>query len=276
MVNTAHPTYIAGKNTGYSVMGSVLLAYVTLSVAMTWPLTMHVNSALFGDFGDARGGIWSLWTGIHSLRNTPVCDLVSAPFGLNIGLIPNQPLSETLMYLLARLFGEVAAYNIFILFAFPATAFATFIMLFSITDRKLASFVGGLIFGFSPAAVMQVVGGHASFAFNVFIPMFFLALLYNREKRSLFSSLLVGLNFALLTLNAIYFGYFVFFVALYFIIFDYATTQGVPGKKFFLNYLIGAGMAIAIIVPFQYKMLINLFTATSTNLAKAGHARGFY
>jgi hypothetical protein len=58
---------------------AVLFLYIILSIGMTWPLSLHLNSSVFGDFGDTRGGLWSYWVDIHGLRDAPRCELLAAP-----------------------------------------------------------------------------------------------------------------------------------------------------------------------------------------------------
>ena len=263
------------KAINYYTGAFVLFVYTCLSVIFTWPLLLNLKTSLFGDFGDTRGGIWWTWADIHGLRSAPVCDLLSAPFGMNMGFSPSQPVFESLLIFPGKLIGEIAAYNLYVLLSFPLTAFVTYLFLNAILHNKLASFTGGLIFGFNPGAVMQAVGGHASFAFNMFIPLLLLALFANRSKRSILSAFFVGLSYAFVTLNSLYFGYFSLFIAILFIAFDCLTLEDVCKKRVLINYFFAAFFAFILIIPFQYKMILRYFSPTNTGGIKVGLVREF-
>lgn len=251
------------------------LAYFMASVLLTWPLVFRLNSALFGDYGDSRGGVWWLWAKINGLLDTPINHLVAAPFGQLFDQGISTPISEWLYIVLARLSNEIAAYDLYILLAFPLTALATYFLLNRLLRNRIAAFAGGLIFGFCPGAVMQAAGGHAAFAFNMFIPIFLLGLLYNRMQRTLFSAFCVAAGFALVTLTSLYFGYFAIYIGLFFVVFDISSSQGEEKRAIFRNYLYAAIFAIVLIVPFEYKEFYRQFTSSSDALAQAGRFRDF-
>ena len=254
---------------------AVLFAYLLGSVLLTWPLVFHLDSVLFGDYGDARGGVWWVWTKANGLLEASISFLTAAPFGAPASQVFSQPVAEWLPVIIAKLSNEIAASNIFILLAFPLTAIATYFLLDRLLHNKIAAFLGGLIFGFCPAAVMQAAGGHASFAFNLFIPLFLLALFYNRSQRTLLSALYVAASFALITFTALYFGYFSIYIALYFFVFDLLTEKNGDMRDVYRSYLYCAVIAVVLIVPIEYQAIFQQLTLGRETLAKAGHARDF-
>lgn len=254
---------------------AALFAYLLGSILLTWPLAIHLDSVLFGDYGDARGGVWWVWAKANGLLEASISSLTAAPFGAPSSQAFSQPVAEWLPVIIAKFSNEVAASNIFILLAFPLTAIATFFLLDRLLHNKSAAFFGGLVFGFCPAAVMQVACGHTSFAFNLFIPLFLLALFYNRSQRTLLSALYVGTSFALITFTALYFGYFSIYIALYFFAFDLLTKKNGDLRDVCRNYLYCAVIAIVLIVPIEYRAIFQQITLGNDVLAKAGHARDF-
>jgi len=249
------------------------LAYFMVSVLVTWPLIFQLDSTLFGDYGDTRGGVWWLWAKINGLLDTPTNHLIAAPFGQLVDRSISTPVSEWLYIILARLSNEIAAYNLYILLAFPLTAIATYFLLNRLLHNRIAAFAGGLVFGFCPAAVMQAAGGHAPFAFNVFIPLFLLALFYNRAQRTFFSAFSVAACFALITLVALYFGYFAIYIAVFFVVFDILNSKRGDRHAIFRNYLYVAIFVIALILPFEYKAIYQQIALSGNALAKAGRIR---
>lgn len=251
----------------------LLFVYLMASVLLTWPLVLNLSSTLFGDYGDSRGGVWLLWCGLNGILDGPINQMVAAPFGVPANYGYNQPVVEWMQKLFAIFSNEIAAYNLVIVFAFPLTAIATYLFIDSLLQNKSAAFFGGLIFGFCPGAVMQAAGGHAAFAFNVFIPVFMLALFYNRTQRTLFSALYVGASFALITLTALYFGYFAIYIAIYFVFFDLLSSKGEGSGPILRNYFYAAIFAAVLILPFEYGEIYHQITSSANALKTAGRIR---
>jgi hypothetical protein len=263
---------------GYAIRQPTLLAmsaYLVISMLLTWPLLFKSSQLLFGDYGDSRGGAWWIWAKTNGLLDAPINNLIAAPFGIATERGFSQPIAENLLIMLARLFNEITAYNFFIFFAFPLTAIATYILVDKLLHNKIAAFVAGLVFGFCPAVVMQAAGGHAAFAFNVFIPLFLLALFYNRAQHTLLSSFYVAACFALILSNALYFGYFATYIAIFFLVFDMLNSEGGEKGAVFRSYLCCAVIAIILILPFEYQAIYQQLSWSDGTLTKAGHIRNF-
>lgn len=252
-----------------------ILTYFLAAILITWPLVFQLSSSLFGDYGDTRGVVWEIWAKANGLLNGPINHWIAAPFGVAADRGFSQPVTEWLCFILARLSNEIVAYNLCVLLAFPLTAMATYFFLGRLLHNRTAAFVGGLVFGFCPAAVMQAAGGHASYAFNAFIPIFMWALLYNRTQRTFLSSFYVGASFALITLTALYFGYFAIYVAIYFFIFDILNCDGEDRLAIFRNYIYAAMFAVILILPFEYKEIFHQLISSADVLKSAGHSRDF-
>ncbi len=252
------------------------LIYLFASILLTWPLIFELDSALFADFGDSRGWAWWIWAKTNDLLDGPVNSLLAAPFGTPTAQVISQPISEWLVLIFARLWGDIAAMNLFIVLSFALTAMATYLLLARLTKNDTAAFIGGLAFGFCPAAILQAAGGHAAFAFNAFLPLFLLALFHNRERRNMTSALCVALAFAGITFTAVYFGYFALYVAAYFVAFDYVTREPGSERRIARNYLACAVFAALIVFPVEFKAINEQIAASQDSIAKAGHTRDLH
>lgn len=254
---------------------TALASYSLTSVLLTWPLIFRLNSILFGDYGDTRGGVWFIWAKSSGALDGTINKLIAAPFGVPSEYGFSQPITDWIMLVLSRFSNEIAAYNLYVFLSFPLTAFGTYFFLIRIFKSRSAAFFGGLMFGFCPAAVMQAVGGHASYAFNVFVPLFLLSLFYNRDQRTLQSVFLVALTFSLVTLTSLYFGYFAVYIAFFFAIFDLFSSRKNTKWIITRNYIYGAVIALLLIVPFQYKAIYQQLTLNTDTLGKMGRIRDF-
>ncbi len=251
------------------------LAYFMASMLLTWPLLFNSSSLLFGDYGDTRGIVWWQWAKINGFLDAPINYLTAAPFGMSTERGFSAPFSEWLVILLTKASNEIAAYNFVVILSFPLTALGTYLLLDRLLNNKIASFVGGLVFGFCPAALMQAVGGHTAFSLNIFIPFLLLALFYNRERRTHLSALFVAVNISLITFTALYFGYFTIYIVLLFYTFDTLHAGNGSKREIFVNYLWIAFLAALLILPFEYRAIVQQLTSTNSALLKAGHIRDF-
>ena len=288
----------------------VLLLYCVFVMLFTWPLILNMRTSLLGDSGDTLGNVSNIWRYINSHSLHSKSPLIAAPFGMLNSPSAALQVFSFIALMPTHFIGEMPSYNLLILESFPLTAFATYLFLNYLLQNKLAASTGGLIFGFCPASVMQATGGHPNFALNIFVPLFVLALFYNREKRNLLSAFFVGAGYTLVTFTNPYFGYFAIFIILLFVIFDYINQKQAlgknrapgaglqaPGKRgeegerpmaggeedrtangewrkgFLLNYLTAALFTFAIIVPFEYRVIIHQLITSRVELAKVGHVR---
>ena len=251
------------------------LAYFIASTLLTWPLLFNSGSLLFGDYGDTRGVVWWQWAKANGFLDAPINYLTAAPFGTSTERGFSAPFSEWLVILLTKASNEIIAYNFIVFLSFPLTALATYLLLDRLLNNKIASFVGGFVFGFCPAALMQAAGGHAAFSFNVFIPLFVLALFYNREQRTHLSALYAATSFSLITFTALYFGYFAIYIAIIYIIFDALNARSISKRDILWNYFWMALFATLLVLPFEYRAIVQQLASTTSELAKAGHVRDF-
>lgn len=257
------------------------IAYIGLSIGLTWPLILNLKSSLLGDFGDSRGAVWWLWAKTNGFLESAINPLISAPHGSKTDGVFSQPFLEWTLVGLTKAFDEIVAHNLFVLFSFPLTAIATFLFLNFLLKDAIASFFGGFIFGFCPAAVMQVMGGHQAYAFNLFVPLFLLSLFVNHRDFNFRSRLLVAMTFSSIFFTAIYIGYFCCFVGLLFLIldlqgFEFTSKSGTKvrlTKAVLKSYLAIGLMAISMIIPFTYKVVIGHIKSSEAELRETSQVR---
>jgi len=253
----------------------VALAYFVIATFLTGGIIFHLDSVLFGDYGDTRGVIWAQWAKNNGFLDSPVNHLIAAPFGVPTVSGFSTPVGEWLNIILNKVGNEIAAYNLYVYISFPLTAFATYLFLNKLLHNYVAAFVGGLIFGFCPGAVMQAAGGHAAFAFNVFIPIFLAALFNNRAQRTILSAFYVAISYSLIVFSALYFGYLAIYIALFFVAFDLLSCRSGNRMAIVLNSIYGVIFAVILILPFEYKAIYQQLTFSSEVLVKSGHIRDF-
>ncbi len=159
---------------------AVPLAYLLLTVAMAWPLPLHLATHVPSG-GDALLFLWDLWWFRQS------ADLGMSPFHSTLLYYPNGV--STVFTTLASLesaiavplqwlgLSPVACYNLLLLFSSAAGAWATWALARRITGSMAAAFVAGVIYGWSPYHQARVGGGHLNLASHQWIPLYVLGVL---------------------------------------------------------------------------------------------------
>lgn len=252
----------------------VAAIYLLLAVALTWPVARQPDSVVLGDYGDTRGWIAWMWAKSEGMLEGPTHPLIAAPYGGNNSPVIAQPLSEWLAIQLALAWGEVAAANLFVIIGLTLTAFSTHWVVARLVRNRAAAFVAGVAFGFCPAAVMQAYGGHAAYAFNVFVPLFVLALLHNRERRTWPSAITVGASFAGIMFTATYFGYFAIYVWTYFFAFECYRERSRGLGIVVASHGRAALSGLALVLPISWPAIVSQLSASPAVLEATGRARG--
>lgn len=240
--------------------------YLALSLLITYPLCNHIRSAVWSGQWDSLGLIW----GSENVGKVPPLS-IAYPFGLRTQTAAVQPILDFLIQFGARLFGSPANWNLLVLLGFPLTATAAFVVFRRIGATLLPALLGGFVFGFTPGAFMQSLGGH-SFFLDFTVPILFGALLYNRRRRTIISAISVGAAFSVLTLLSTYWGYFLLFFLVLFVLFDFKTSRVAFGK-FVSNYVVAAVCAIVLIGASIWPLVVEQLSLSSFQLAAAGRQR---
>jgi hypothetical protein len=266
MVNSHTPsvsrTAAAGPKRPYETP-LVLLLYVLLTIAMTYPAAFFLRTKVMGGPADNFHFLWELWYIAHALfdlHKSPFFDPdVYVPFGFS--LIRNQDLSPGTVLLfspLTHFFGDVFTYNFLILASFALTAFGTYLLARELWSNRLAAVLAGIIVGFCPYRFAHA-GGHLSIVSTQWIPFFFLYLERLISKPRLKSAVLTGVFFGLSAWTTWYYFFMVPIAAVFYVAFR--VDWKLPRKELWYLSKLGlasVGVALIFVLPF----LIPYYLAT--------------
>jgi hypothetical protein len=233
----------------------VLLLYVILTIAMTYPAILYLRSRVMGGPEDNFHFLWELWYVAHAffdLHKSPFFDPdVFVPFGYS--LISNQDLSPGTVLLfspLTHFFGEVFTYNFLILASFPLTAFGVYLLARELWSNRLAAFIAGIIVGFCPYRFAHAAG-HLSIVSTQWIPFFFLYLERLISKPRLKSAALAGVFFGLAAWTTWYYFFMVPIAAVFYV--AVRINWKLPWKDLWRLLklgLVSVGVALSLVLPF--------------------------
>lgn len=160
--------------------GLVLLGYGLLTVALTYPVAFQLTTQLPGG-GDAWQNVWNLWWVKQALlvlhTNPWHTDLLYYPEGVNLyfhTLVFSAGLVGIPLQLLG--FNLIATYNTLLLLTFVLAGYSMYLLCMYLTGHRWASFLGGLVFAFSPYHFAHMFG-HLNLVSVQWMPFYVLALL---------------------------------------------------------------------------------------------------
>lgn len=158
----------------------VLGGYAILTIALTWPVAARLFTEVPGG-GDAWQHIWNLWWVKQALlvehTNPYHTDLLYYPDGVSL-YFHTLVLTAGLIGIPLQLagFNLIATYNLVLLSTFLLAGYGTYLLCMRLTRHAWASFVGGLVFAFSPYHLAHT-SGHMNLASLQWLPFYVLALL---------------------------------------------------------------------------------------------------
>ena len=116
----------------------VLLAYIALSLVLTWPLAAHFATHVPGDGIDDPSLAWNLWWVKHALVDHPqnpfLVDWQFWPVGINLAFYTLTVLNGMLGIPLQVVFGVIPTYNLLLLASFALSGFGAYLLCLSFVD----------------------------------------------------------------------------------------------------------------------------------------------
>ncbi len=191
----------------------VLVLFVILSLLMTYPLVLHLRTAVPGPPWDNFVWLYDLWWFRHSivdLGQWPTYNPgIFYPYGYDLRLSETMLANKVLIAPILFWGDEVLAYNVLLLLGFILTGYATYLLLAYLTGNPYAAVVGGAIFAFCPYRMHAMAAGWLPLLSTQWIPLTFLYLERTLRERKARYALAAGLFRALNILSSWYYLYVV-------------------------------------------------------------------
>lgn len=254
----------------YSIEICIFFVFVLLSVVVTYPLVFRMSTGLYGGFikagyfsNDAKGGLYCLWwvKCVWQHHFMPkFMSYICSPFGVNLIQGPAEPGLHFPTFVLLTLTNEIFSHNFFVVLSFPLSAVMMYCLAYYLTKNKLGSSISGVIYAFSSYHILQSYC-HLGLAMIQWIPLYILFLFRFDERRTYRSALWCALTFALVTLSAYYYGYFMLIFTIAFLLFKLVFEYITQRRSSILDYptlklsVFTILVAFLLIVPF----LLNIF-----------------
>ncbi len=144
----------------------ILIAYLALTLGMTYPLVRYLTSSLPGDGFDGWQNYWNLWWVRHALvdlgMNPFFCPLMDYPAGASL-LFHTLNIFNVWTLPIQLLVGTVAAYNAVVLFSFAVSGLGGYLLARHVVRGRsaLAGLGGGADLHFLAVPLRPPAGPHA-------------------------------------------------------------------------------------------------------------------
>jgi len=212
---------------------AVFALFLVLAVAITWPLALHLDTAV-PDRGDPLLNAWIIdWAG-HALTHAPF-DLYDAPM-YHPGHYPlaysENMVGIALVVLPFHLAGlpALAVYNLALILGFAFSAYGAFVLARLVTRNTAASILAGIFFAFASFKLAHIQ--HVQIIWSGWLPLLLAALLAYWRKPDTKHAAFLGAAFLMNGLTNIYwlmFGGFMLAVTIGFLQFaGVVRASGAP------------------------------------------------
>jgi len=203
----------------------IIAAYAVLTAAVTYPLILHLTSAIPFGGGDASQNVWDLWwikRALLDLHTSPYwTPEVHFPYGADLHFHTLNFLPSALAAPITATVGLAAAYNTIVLAGFVLSGYGMYCLarhalannptLAALDDgvrsATMAPFVAGVIFMCSSYRFAHLVG-HLDLVSTATLPFCAWSLLKTRDEPGAANPIAAGLLLAATFLTTVY--YFVF------------------------------------------------------------------
>lgn len=206
----------------------ILAAYLAVTLAMTYPLALHLSGAIPGDGFDGWQNYWNLWWMKRALidlgQNPYFTAYLDYPSGVSLYFHTLNPFNGLWTLPVQLVGGLVLAYNAVVLFSFVIGGLGAYLLaryvLRDMTHSTWPAWAAGLVYAFSPFHFAHLLGHMQVFSLE-WLPFYALFLLKtiegarNRRLRTIMP-VLMGLFLTLVGLcDWYYVMYLLLFTALY-------------------------------------------------------------
>ena len=154
-------------------MITTIILYLFVALGFTYPLVIKIGSFLPGSPNDSFVYLWNIWNFWHQILNNANpfnTKVIMYPIGANLFFHTYAPLISILAYPFKN---NLSAFmGIAIIISVFLCLLTSYILIYKLTNNKVASFVGGLVYGISPIIYSFIQSQHYYFLFSaVFYPL---------------------------------------------------------------------------------------------------------
>ncbi len=246
---------------------------------VTWPVAARIGTALPGVPGDVEAAVWELWWFRHALiglhGDPGVIDVLYFPSGAYSPLPLAGPHSAAIGLPLLLVLTPLLVHNLQFLLSFALNGFCAYLLCLSLSRSRLAAFIGGVIYAFSPYILVNAIQGHLSLIQLQWLPLSALYLLRLLAKPTLGNAVLAGIFWALVSAvhmtYAVYLG--IFFPLLFMVYWAVSSPTAIFNRNFLLFFGLAGAVAFLFLAPLYLPILQQAVVTKGGHLQEFGTVR---
>jgi len=207
----------------WRTQAAVLLGYIAVAIAFSWPLPLHLGTALTGGPGGDTGAyVWNQWVFYHELIEKGsfpyFTDTLFGPDQITDLSLQNYTTFADLLAIPFRAFlGLIATFNVVYLLLVVLGAYAAFLLAHHVTRDAAVAWTVGLVFGWSPIVVTRGTG-HFSLVATAPLAIFLLLLLRAGERIGARVAIALGVTIAWASMTDVYYAIFCLLIGTAFVV----------------------------------------------------------
>lgn len=241
---------------------AALAGYVSVALLFSWPLPLHLGTALLGSPGGDTGVyVWNLWVFRHEIVSNGTLPFFTTEIisgtarAVPLTLHNYTTAANIVAFPLLPLLGIVATFNVLLLASTALSAYVMFLFIRERVQDDAAAWIGGLLFGFSPFMTARQMA-HFSLVQAAALPAFALVLYRLRSGMpTVRQSIAGGAVVAWAFLSDPYYAVYCLILAVFFILSETFVVDGRTERAPFrfraaldVAIMAFAGLVVAILV----------------------------
>jgi len=238
--------YMEGHLRRYRTHCVILLLYLMLALALTWPLVTQITTHIPGSpvwAFDEFTFVWNMWWfkfSLLDLHQSPLySDYIFYPLGIDLVLYTFNFFNAALGLPLQLVFPLPLASNLVILAAYVLSGYGSYLLLryLLVSQRDVpvdswplagAAFVAGAAYAFAASRMIYAALGHYDMVTAQCFPFYALFFLKTLREPSYKNAVLAGLFAAFALFAEMIFGVFLLFLSLILIVGELAASRHAP------------------------------------------------
>jgi hypothetical protein len=159
---------------------AIIASYALLTIILTYPLILHMDSLIIGLVGDAESHMWSYWwmnkalTELHT--NPYYTQWLYYPEGVSLYFYAYNVVHAVLSIPLQSVMSLTAVYNLTEMLGFVGAAYASYWLAYDVTGSKRAGYIAGIAYAFAPIQVFHFNLGQPNLHGVEFIPLYIMSI----------------------------------------------------------------------------------------------------
>ena len=235
---------------------SVMAAYVLLTVAMTWPLILHLDTHFAGQNIDVWINQWATWWAEKAFiegRSLYYTDAMFYPQGVSLAFHSFSHANTVLVILLRPWLGDLGAHNVTVMLAHILSGYAMFCLGRYLVKSTWGAFFAGLVFAFYPYRMAESV--HPVLVSTQWIPLYLLFLIRLVEEGRRHHIIPTAIFAFLTALTSWHLLIFAIFISATYVVYLVLSERWRLSRATLVNLALLVGLIGILIAPFLYPLL---------------------